>query len=221
MGKKKDITTAPLTHEKEFYAQGVKCIAGIDEVGRGCIAGPVVACAVIMPEGLTIPGVNDSKQLTPKRRRELAEIIKENAVTYSLGWVSAAEIDKIGIKSATFQAMRIALDGLEWIPGAILIDGIGKPEDLGLDDFWGVPQITPPLRFIVRGDSASHSIAAASIVAKVERDTYMAQMGGEYPVYGFEQHKGYGTEPHRAAIREYGACSLHRKTFLKKLEGVA
>jgi ribonuclease HII len=209
----KDVVTAPLTHENELYEQGHEFICGIDEVGRGCIAGPVVACAVIMPNGLTIPGVNDSKQLTPDKRRELAATIKANAVAYALGWVSAAEIDRIGIRKATFEAMRAAYVDLSRGADALLIDGLGKVEDLGLCH-------APPCRFVVRGDSASHTIAAASIIAKVERDAYMIDRHDLYPAYGFNQHKGYGTKPHTAAILEYGACDLHRKTFLKKLEGL-
>lgn len=214
MSKHKKFITAPLTHEKELYASGYTLVCGVDEVGRGCIAGPVVACAVVMPQGVTIPGVNDSKQLTPKARAELAEMIKNQAVSYCVGWVSAEEIDETGIQAATFQAMRIAIDGISPEPDALLIDGRGKAEVLRLER-------DIPCAFIVRGDSASHTIAAASIVAKVERDNYMIKMHETHPLYGFDQHKGYGTDTHRAAIREYGACPMHRKTFMKKLEGGA
>ena len=212
--KTKKIITAPLTHEKELHTQGYTLVCGVDEVGRGCIAGPVVACAVIMPQGVTIPGVNDSKQLAPMERAELAEIIKSRAVTYGVGWVSAEDIDSMGIQPATFEAMRRAIQGMSVTPTALLIDGRGKAESLHLES-------DIRCSFIVRGDSASHSIAAASIVAKVERDNYMIQMHETHPLYGFNQHKGYGTDTHRAAILENGVCALHRKTFMKNWEGGA
>lgn len=214
MKTRKKIITAPLTHETELHERGYSLICGVDEVGRGCIAGPVVACAVIMSQGVAIPGVNDSKQLTPKARAELADKIKEAAVAYALGWVQADEIDRTGIQKATFQAMRIAIDGLEFAPDAVLVDGNGKAAALGLDG-------NAIIRFIVKGDSASHSIAAASIVAKVERDNEMARLSATYPAYGFDKHKGHGTAPHIRAVQENGFCSLHRKTLLKKLSEVA
>ena len=209
--KSKKIITAPLTHEKELYAQGYALVCGVDEVGRGCIAGAVVAAAVIMPPDETIPGVNDSKKLTPPERAELAELIKSRAVAYGISFVSAEDVDTDGIQAATFAAMKQAIQSMIPAPDAILIDGKGKAEALKLET-------DTPCTFIIRGDSASHSIAAASIIAKVERDNYMVKMRETYPVYGFEQHKGYGTAPHFDAIQQYGLCPLHRKTFLKKLE---
>jgi len=198
--------TASLDYEEQLYAQGFVHIGGVDEVGRGPLAGPVAACVVIMPQGLMIPGVNDSKKLSPKRREELASTIKKHAVDYALGWADAALIDEINILQATYTAMSRALENLKTLPDALLIDGIqGK---------W-LPDM--PCTFVKGGDSASHSIAAASIVAKVARDTMMLQWHAEYPVYGFDAHKGYGTAKHMEAIRVHGLCPLHRRSFLKNL----
>lgn len=181
-------------------------VGGVDEVGRGPLAGPVVACAVILPQGLIIEGVDDSKKLSPKKREELANIIKEKAVGYATGWADAALIDEINILQATYIAMARALEGLATKPDALLIDGLkGK---------W-IPSV--PCEFIKGGDRVSHSIAAASIVAKVERDAFMLQWHEKYPHYGFDTHKGYGTAKHKAAIYEYGLCPLHRRSFLKKV----
>ena len=184
---------------------GLRLICGVDEAGRGPLAGPVCAAAVILPEHLQIPGLNDSKKLTDKKRRELFPIIQEQAIAYGIGLASEREIDEINILQATFLAMRRALDQLSVKPEIALIDG-NRETDFGL-----------PVKTVVKGDSLSANIAAASILAKVTRDRYMRDMAAQYPEYGFEKHKGYGTKAHYAAIEQYGICPLHRKTFLKKV----
>ena len=172
--------------EDGFYAQGVKIICGVDEAGRGPLAGPVCAAAVILPEHLEIPGLTDSKKLSDKKRRELFPIIKEQAVAYGIGMASEQEIDEINILQATFLAMQRALDQLGVKPDLALIDG-NREKDFGL-----------PVKTVVKGDSLSMNIAAASILAKVTRDDLMVQMAQTYPQYGFEIHKGYGTRAHYA-----------------------
>ena len=193
--------------EDNFYAEGVKIICGVDEAGRGPLAGPVCAAAVILPEHLEIPGLTDSKKLTDKKRRELFPVIQEQAIAYGIGMASEAEIDGINILQATFLAMQRALDQLKVKPDLALIDG-NREKDFGI-----------PVRTVVKGDSLSMNIAAASILAKVTRDDLMVQMAEQYPEYGFEIHKGYGTKAHYAALRELGACPIHRMTFLKKFYG--
>ena len=193
--------------EDSFYAEGVKIICGVDEAGRGPLAGPVCAAAVILPEHLEIPGLTDSKKLTDKKRRELFPIIKEQAVAYGIGLASEAEIDEINILQATFLAMQRALDQLTVKPDLALIDG-NREKDFGV-----------PVKTVVKGDSLSMNIAAASILAKVTRDDLMVQMAQQYPEYGFEIHKGYGTKAHYVALNEHGASPIHRKTFLKKFYG--
>jgi len=190
--------------EDGLYAQGITSIAGVDEAGRGPLAGPVCAAAVILPEHLEIPGLNDSKKLTDKKRRELFPIIKEQAIAYGIAFATEQEIDEINILQATFLAMRRALDQLEGKANFALIDG-NRETDFGL-----------PVMTVVKGDSRSANIAAASVLAKVTRDMYMEELAEKYPQYGFEIHKGYGTKAHYAALTEYGACEAHRKTFLKK-----
>ena len=193
--------------EDSFYAQGVKVICGMDEAGRGPLAGPVCAAAVILPEHLEIPGLTDSKKLTDKKRRELFPIIKEQAIAYGIGLASEQEIDEINILQATFLAMQRALDQLAVKPDLALIDG-NREKDFGV-----------PVKTVVKGDSLSMNIAAASILAKVTRDDLMVQLAEEYPQYGFEIHKGYGTKAHYAALTEHGASSIHRMSFLKKFYG--
>ena len=193
--------------EDSFYKEGVTVICGVDEAGRGPLAGPVCAAAVILPEHLEIPGLTDSKKLTDKKRRELFPVIKEQAIAYGIGLASEAEIDEINILQATFLAMQRALDQLQVKPNLVLIDG-NREKDFGL-----------PVKTVVKGDSLSMNIAAASILAKVTRDDLMVQMAEQYPEYGFEIHKGYGTKAHYAALTEYGASPIHRKTFLKKFYG--
>ena len=186
---------------------GLRLICGVDEAGRGPLAGPVCAAAVILPEHLQIPGLTDSKKLTDKKRRELFPVIQEQAIAYGIGLASEQEIDEINILQATFLAMRRALEQLNARPEIALIDG-NRETDFGL-----------PVKTVVKGDSLSANIAAASILAKVTRDNIMVELAQKYPEYGFEIHKGYGTKAHYEALRTYGPCPIHRKTFLKKFYG--
>ena len=190
--------------EDSYYAQGITTICGVDEAGRGPLAGPVCAAAVILPPHLDIPGLDDSKKLTDKRRRELVPIIKEKAIAYAIAFASHQEIDEINILQATFLAMQRALDQLDMKPELALIDG-NREKDFGI-----------PVKTVVKGDSLSANIAAASVLAKVTRDDWMEEMAEKYPEYGFEVHKGYGTKAHYAALTQYGATDIHRMTFLKK-----
>ena len=190
--------------ENTHYSDNVTYICGVDEAGRGPLAGPVCAAAVILPRDLEIPGLTDSKKLTDKKRRELFPIIKEQAIAYGIGFASEQEIDEINILQATFLAMQRAIDQLEGKADMALIDG-NRQKDFGL------PAVT-----VVKGDSLSASIAAASVLAKVTRDDLMLEMAETYPEYGFEIHKGYGTKAHYEALRKYGASPIHRQSFLKK-----
>lgn len=193
-----------LEYENQAYGKGYEIICGVDEAGRGPLAGPVYAAAVILPKGYIIDGVNDSKKLSEKKRDLLFDKIIEECVCCGIGVADEKEIDEINILQATFLAMRRAVDSLDIKPDIALIDGNKKP---GLDiDEWD----------IVKGDSKSASIAAASIIAKVSRDRYMLQMAEKYPEYQFEKHKGYGTKLHYEMIEKYGISPIHRKTFLKK-----
>lgn len=193
--------------EEELFAQGYAAVCGIDEAGRGPLAGPVCAAAVILPRNLEIPGLNDSKKLSDKRRRELFPIIQQQAIAYGIGFASHEEIDEINILQATFLAMKRALAAMETKPEFALIDG-NRETDFGL-----------PVKTVVKGDSLSANIAAASVLAKVSRDDLMEAMAEEYPQYGFEIHKGYGTKAHYEALRTYGPCPIHRLSFLKKFYG--
>ena len=184
--------------------EGYSLICGVDEAGRGPLAGPVCAAAVILPEHLEIPGLNDSKKLSDKRRRELFPIIQESAMAYGIGFASPEEIDEINILQATFLAMRRALAQLAVKPDLALIDG-NRETDFGV-----------PCKTVIKGDSLSANIAAASVLAKVSRDDLMLKAAEAYPGYGFEIHKGYGTKAHYAALEEKGPCAIHRRTFLKK-----
>lgn len=190
--------------EQSFFQKGIELICGVDEAGRGPLAGPVCAAAVILPAGIDIPGLNDSKKLSDKRRRELYPIIKENAIAYGIAFADHNEIDEINILQATYLAMERAIAMLEVKPQLALVDG-NRAKDFGI-----------PVETIVHGDSLSASIAAASVLAKVTRDDYMLDMAKIYPEYGFDIHKGYGTKAHYAALTEYGACPIHRMSFLKK-----
>ena len=190
------------------YDEGFSCVCGVDEAGRGPLAGPVCAAAVILPPDLEIEGLNDSKKLTDKRRRALYDVITEQALAYGIAFASEQEIDRINILQATFLAMRRTVEQLELQPALALVDGNREP------DFGSIP-----VRTIVKGDSLSANIAAASILAKVTRDRFMEEQDAVYPQYGFALHKGYGTQAHYAALREYGPCPIHRRTFLKKLYG--
>lgn len=193
--------------EDKFYCEGLHLICGVDEAGRGPLAGPVCAAAVILPKHLNLPGLTDSKKLTDKKRRELFPIIKEEALAYGIGFASEEEIDEINILQATFLAMQRALDQLTVRPDLVLIDG-NREKNFGI-----------PVKTVVKGDSLSANIAAASILAKVTRDDFMLEMATIYPEYGFDIHKGYGTKAHYAALTEYGPSPIHRKTFLKKFYG--
>ena len=193
--------------EDSFFEKGITCICGVDEAGRGPLAGPVCAAAVILPPHAEIPGLNDSKKLTDKRRRELYPIIKETALAYGIAFADHREIDDINILQATYLAMERALAQLQIKPELALIDG-NRAKDFGV-----------PVQTVVKGDSLSASIAAASILAKVTRDDLMLEMAEKYPDYGFEVHKGYGTKAHYQALLEHGPCPIHRMTFLKKLYG--
>lgn len=190
--------------EDRYFADGVKLICGVDEAGRGPLAGPVCAAAVILPPHIELPGLNDSKKLTDKRRRELYPMIKEAAVAYGIGFASHEEIDEINILQATYLAMERAIAQLRVSPDLLLIDG-NRAKDFGI-----------PAQTVVKGDSLSASIAAASVLAKVTRDDLMLEMAEKYPEYAFEIHKGYGTKKHYEALTEHGMCPIHRKTFLRK-----
>ena len=190
--------------EDENYAEGFRVICGVDDAGRGPLAGPVCAAAVILPPHTRIPGLNDSKKLTDKKRRELFPVICDQAVAYGIGMATEREIDEINILQATFLAMQRAMDGLQVRPDLALIDG-NRQKDFGL-----------PVKTVVKGDSLSANIAAASVLAKVTRDDLMIRQATEFPEYGFEIHKGYGTRAHYAALEQYGPSPIHRMTFLKK-----
>ena len=193
--------------ENSFYSEDIQVICGVDEAGRGPLAGPVCAAAVILPKGLELPGLTDSKKLTDKKRRELFPLIQEQAIAYGIGFATEQEIDEINILQATFLAMQRALDQLTIKPELALIDG-NREKDFGL-----------PVKTVIKGDSLSANIAAASILAKVSRDNLMEEQAKIYPQYGFEIHKGYGTKAHYAALREFGHSPIHRMTFLKKFYG--
>ena len=193
--------------EDRCKEEGFLCVCGVDEAGRGPLAGPVCAAAVILPEHLEIPGLNDSKKLTDKRRRELFPVIQEQAIAYGIGFASQEEIDSINILQATFLAMERAMAQLKIRPDLALIDG-NRQKDFGL-----------PVKTIVKGDSRSANIAAASVLAKVSRDDWMISMAEKYPEYGFEIHKGYGTRAHYQALEAYGPSPIHRMSFLKKFYG--
>ncbi len=195
-----------LQYERELLSRGIRYIAGVDEVGRGPLAGPVVCAAVIMPLGETdiIVGVDDSKKLSAKKREELAEKIKSTELAYTMVEVSEKEIDEINILEATKLGMKKALEGLKIAPETVLTDG-----NMTLD-------ISFPQRSVIHGDALSYSIGAASIIAKVYRDKLMDDFAKEYPQYAFDSNKGYGTAAHIQAIKEYGLCPIHRRTFTKK-----
>ena len=193
--------------EDGCFAEGYSVVCGVDEAGRGPLAGPVCAAAVILPPHTQIPGLNDSKKLTDKRRRELMPVIKEQALAYGIAFATHEEIDEINILQATYLAMERALAQLAVKPDIALIDG-NRTKDFGV-----------PVKTVVHGDSLSASIAAASVLAKVTRDDLMMQMAEEYPQYGFEIHKGYGTKAHYEALTAHGPSPIHRMTFLKKFYG--
>ena len=203
--KEKRMLQEMQVYERELRDRGVRYIAGIDEVGRGPLAGPVVAAAVILPEDFDVLGVNDSKKLSEKRREELFIKIKEKAIAWAIGMADNRIIDEINILQATKQAMREAVGNLEVEPEHLLIDAV-KLEDVD------IPQTS-----IIKGDEKSLSVAAASILAKVTRDHMMVDYANEFPGYAFEKNKGYGTKAHYEGLRAQGLCPIHRKTFLKSL----
>lgn len=205
--KREQDSAEKLEIERALLSRGYRCIAGVDEVGRGPLAGPVVCAAVIMPlgEDCLIPGVDDSKKLSPKKREALSEAIRERALAYAVSEVSEKEIDEINILQATRLGMKKALSALQIVPDMVITDG-----NMTLD-------VPFSQQSIVHGDALSYSIGAASIVAKVYRDALMDKFAEIYPQYGFEKNKGYGTAQHIKAIKEYGLCPIHRRTFVKKL----
>ena len=193
--------------ERSCYEGGYDLICGVDEAGRGPLAGPVCAAAVILPRDLEIPGLNDSKKLTDKKRRELYDIIISEAEYYGIAFATEQEIDEINILQATFLAMERAVDQLGIRPDLALVDGNREP------------RFPLPVKTVIKGDSLSANIAAASILAKVTRDRLMEELDETYPQYGFAVHKGYGTKRHYAALTEFGPSPVHRRTFLKKFYG--
>lgn len=196
-------------YERARWQQGNAVVCGVDEAGAGPLAGPVYAAAVILPREIEIPGLNDSKKLTEKKREALFGVIVENAVAYSISRIEAQEIDEIDILNARMKAMQMAIDGLSAAPDFALIDGNR--------DHGSKCAVTTPHMTIVKGDGLSASIAAASILAKVSRDRYAAgELHGAYPQYRFDKHKGYGTKLHYEMLDAFGPCEAHRKTFLKK-----
>ena len=196
------------TYEREAAAKGYTAVCGVDEAGRGPLAGPVCAAAVILPSGCAIEGLNDSKKLSEKKREALFEQIKEKALAYGIAFASVDEIETYNILNATFLAMGRAVELLPEAADFALIDGNQVPKGLCV-----------PCRTLIKGDALSASVAAASILAKVTRDRYMLEMAEKYPQYGFEKHKGYGTKAHTEALRAHGPCEIHRLSFLGRILG--
>ena len=194
--------------EKAAVNSGFSCICGVDEAGRGPLAGPVCAAAVILPEGAVIEGLDDSKKLTEKKRERLYDVIKETAVAYSVAYGTLEEIETVNILEATYLAMNRAIEGLNVKPDFALIDGNRVPRGIKI-----------PCETIVKGDSKSMSVAAASVLAKVTRDRLMLEYDKKYPEYNFKKHKGYGTREHTELIKQYGPCEIHRFSFLKNILG--
>ena len=202
--------------EEDLYLQGVTSIAGIDEAGRGPLAGPVVVACVVMPRDSMIEGVNDSKKVSEKKREKLYDQIIEESIAYGVGIISQTEIDRINILNATKEGLTTAIKEME----KNLQErkrGFDKPEIILVDALTKIDTDHIPYRSIIKGDAKSYSIAAASIIAKVTRDGIMRQWDEVYPMYGFAQHKGYGTAAHIAAIKEYGLCPIHRRSFVKNI----
>lgn len=191
--------------EKEIKAKGYKYVCGVDEAGRGPLAGPVCAAAVILPEDAQIDGLNDSKKLTEKKREALFDVIKQTALSYSVAFATVEEIEEYNILNATFIAMKRAAEGLSVPADFAIIDGNKIPDKMSI-----------PAKAVVKGDSVSCSVAAASILAKVTRDRLMLEYDKKYPEYGFAKHKGYGTKQHIEAIGEFGARDVHRMSFMEK-----
>ena len=191
--------------DKEFFEKGVKYIAGIDEAGRGPLAGPVVVACVVLPENSMIEGVNDSKKISEAKREKLYDIIIQEAISYGVGIIYQDEIDEINILQATKKGVTEAIKQMEVKPNIIMVDALNGIDTMGI-----------PYKSIIKGDAKCYSIAAASIIAKVTRDRIMREWDKVYPEYGFASHKGYGTAKHIAAIKEVGPCPIHRKTFITK-----
>lgn len=194
-----------LTKEKSFYNDSVQILCGVDEAGRGPLAGPVCAAAVILPKETVIEGLNDSKKLSEKKREQLYDVICETAVSYAISFATVAEIEELNILHATQLAMIRAINELDPVPDLAIIDG-NQAGDIKF-----------PHETVIKGDASCVSIAAASILAKVTRDRFMVEMAEQYPNYHFEKHKGYGTKDHYNALREFGPCPIHRPSFLKKI----
>lgn len=194
-----------LEYEQNATNRGYKAVCGVDEAGRGPLAGPVCAAAVILPPDIVIEGVNDSKKLSEKKRELLFDVIKEQALSYSIAFASVDEIEEINILNATMLAMKRAVEGLNIKADYAMIDGNR------------LPNLEIPSEHIIKGDAKSMSIACASILAKVSRDRLCYKYAEEFPQYGFDKHKGYGTKLHREALIEYGPCPYHRMSFLKKI----
>ncbi len=194
-----------LYYENLYISKGFKYVCGVDEAGRGPLAGPVYAAAVILPRETVIEGVNDSKKISEKKREYLFDIIKEKSLSWNISFATVREIDEMNILKATFLAMKRAIEGLKVKPDFALIDGNRLPD------------VDIPCEAVVKGDALSESIACASVLAKVERDRYMKKEADKYPEYFFQKHKGYGTKLHIEALKKYGPCEIHRKTFLKKI----
>lgn len=194
-----------LEFENNAYEKGYTAVCGVDEAGRGPLAGPVCAAAVILPKDMIIEGVNDSKKLSEKKRDALYDVIKEKALSYSIAFATVEEIEEINILNATMLAMKRAVEGLD------------VPADFAYIDGNRLPDLSIPCEYLIKGDARSMSVAAASILAKVTRDRLMLDFAKQYPEYKFEKHKGYGTKVHMDAIREFGPCEIHRRSFLKKL----
>ena len=191
--------------DKEFFEKGVKYIAGIDEAGRGPLAGPVVVACVILPENSMIEGVNDSKKLSEAKREKLYDIITQEAISYGVGIIYQDEIDEINILQATKKGVTEAIKQMKTKPNIIMVDALNGIDTMGI-----------PYKSIIKGDAKCYSIAAASIIAKVTRDRIMREWDKVYPEYGFASHKGYGTAKHIAAIKEFGPCPIHRRSFITK-----
>ena len=194
--------------EKAAVNSGFSCLCGVDEAGRGPLAGPVCAAAVILPEGAVIEGLDDSKKLTEKKRERLYDIIEQTAVAYSVAYGALEEIETVNILEATYLAMNRAIEGLNVKPDFALIDGNRVPRGIKI-----------PCETVVKGDSRSMSVAAASVLAKVTRDRLMLEYDKKYPEYNFKKHKGYGTKEHTELIKQYGPCEIHRLSFMKNILG--
>lgn len=206
MNKNEQLEIDWFFYERRAEAMGYHAVCGIDEAGRGPLAGPVCAAAVILPQNCAIEGLNDSKKLTEKKREALYDVILEKALSYGIGWASETEIDEINILQATFLAMERAVQAME------------LPADWAMVDGSQMPPLSIPGETVVKGDGKSASIAAASVLAKVSRDRVLRELDRQYPNYGFAKHKGYGTKAHYEAIHQYGVLPIHRKSFLKTLE---